>query len=95
MDIRHRGEPITNRLFEFQIYGGAKPVNIKVFIGDRLVLNGDCADPPCHESLTVPEYAVNSMLQIIAKDSLGEEITRSFVIRRDRGSDNQRLMVRG
>jgi len=71
MNIRNDGEPQAGEQFNFQVSGGTRPTHIEVHINQKKVLDKDCADPPCHESIFIPANARGSEVWIIARDTFG------------------------
>ena len=71
MDIRRQGQPQAGEWFNFQVSGGTRPTHIEAYIGRSKVIDKDCPDPPCHESIFIPANARGSELWIIARDTKG------------------------
>jgi hypothetical protein len=53
------------------VFGGTRPTHIEVYIGRKRVVDKECPDPPCHESVFIPANARGSELWIIARDTNG------------------------
>ena len=71
MQIHSVGQPQAGEHFHFQVTGGTRPTHIEVQIDRNKVLDTDCADPPCHESIFIPANARGSTVWIVARDTNG------------------------
>jgi hypothetical protein len=71
MRIAFATEPIAGQDFEFEIHETEGESTIRLYIGDALMLEAACPDPPCHERVYVPFEAGGDTLLIQAQDARG------------------------
>jgi hypothetical protein len=79
MEIETKDQPLAGERFRFSV-SHAPGANILVFVDTLKIFEGDCPDPPCHESVFVPEGTRGSTLRIVAKSTAGKIIEREFNI---------------
>ncbi|HEY0329869.1 MAG TPA: hypothetical protein VGC77_12305 [Rhodopseudomonas sp.] len=79
MEISTLSPPYANRTFRFSITDGTAPIEITVLINGRQIYSIDCPDPPCHETIEIPD-AIGARLTITAKDARGEFVQQEFTI---------------
>jgi hypothetical protein len=68
MRIAFASEPRGGRDFEFEVADAGADAHVQLYIGDNLVMEARCPDPPCHERVFVPLEAVGNMLRVRAQD---------------------------
>ena len=68
MRIAFASAPRGGRDFEFEVHEAGKDAHIWLYIGDNLVMEAQCPDPPCHERIFVPLEAVGNTLLVRAED---------------------------
>lgn len=80
MDIESLSQPYAGERFNFRITGGTRPTRIEVYVGRAKIIDKDCDDPPCHETIAIPPNARGSELWIIARDTEGNVEQRKFQV---------------
>jgi hypothetical protein len=80
MNIRTQGLPYAGEDFWFVVEGGTGKTVIEAYIDDRMLLRVECPDPPCHEMMKIPEDTGGSVFRLMAEDSAGHRIEKSFKI---------------
>jgi hypothetical protein len=91
MRIHYAHGPIAGQDFEFELHETEGEASVRLFIGDRLVLEATCPDPPCHERVLVPLDAGGDTLLIRAED-MREATEHLFAIKaEDEESESQTI----
>jgi hypothetical protein len=85
MRIHFAREPIAGHDFEFELLDTEGEASLQLYIGDVLVLEAKCPDPPCQERVPVPLEAGGDTLLIRVED-LREATEHLFAI----GTEEQR-----
>ncbi len=80
MIIENVGLPVAGKQFDFVIASAVGKTTIELYIDASLILEVDCPDPPCHESIIIPISTRGSMLRIVASDASGNRAKREFTI---------------
>ncbi len=80
MEIKELGLPIPGERFNFHVTGGTRPTHIEAYIGRKQVLDTECADPPCHAMIFIPDEAGGSELWLVARDTFGNVERKKFII---------------
>ncbi|EIG61245.1 hypothetical protein [Bradyrhizobium sp. WSM1253] len=77
--------PVEGRNFRFTILGGIGVTRITVRLSGKVVHDSDCADPPCHEEMRMPQGVGGAELVVIARDSTGKVLERKFIVGKTEG----------
>ena len=72
MQLKYDREPIAGERFNFTASGFAGTAILQTYIGQKLVGESGCDDPPCHEMVLVPKGTRGAILRVVVETSLGE-----------------------
>jgi len=85
------GEPLALHVGHESLQPGSgrrslsvKPLVVRVHIGSQLLFEHRCPDPPCHETLLVPEGTADRKLKVSVTDERGAQWLQRFVVRTPR-----------
>jgi hypothetical protein len=85
MILEYEREPIVGEPFAVTARGFEGTARMRLFIGQRLLAEVECPDPPCHEVVLIPEGTKGRMLRVIATDQEGQEEELELTIRESGG----------
>ena len=68
MRIAFASAPKAGRDFEFDVIETSGEGRVRLYIGDDLMMEAQCPDPPCHERVFVPLGAAGNTLLVRAED---------------------------
>jgi hypothetical protein len=69
MRIAFASAPKAGRDFEFDVIETGDEGRVQLYIGDDLMMETTCPDPPCHERVFVPLEAAGNTLLVRAEDA--------------------------
>jgi hypothetical protein len=95
MNIESLTAPIAGERFKFRVTGGTRPTHIDVYINRQQVLDTECADPPCHEMVFIPQGARGAEIWIVARDTFGNIERRRFEVGESDAGAGGTILVRG
>ena len=81
MTLEYEREPIVGELFAVTARGFLGTARVQLFIGQRLLAEWECPDPPCHEAVLIPLGTEGRILRVIALDRRGREEELELTIR--------------
>ncbi len=80
MRIQCEDRPRAGQQFMFRVTGATGKTRIEAHVDTRRVLETECPDPPCHEMVQIPAQTRDSILRLIAIDSIGNREELEFII---------------
>jgi len=89
MDILSSDTPFANQPFTFSVVDGIAPVSIVVMLGNERFYTTKCPDPPCHETVQIPD-AIGVTLTITATDAVGKFAERMLKVVSPSGTSGAR-----
>lgn len=72
MNITYKGKPVPGQRIEARVSGFKGSAHIQVHVGEALIFEGDCDDPPCHEFIKIPDDSLG-LVRITASGLAGTE----------------------
>jgi hypothetical protein len=72
MQLKYHREPIAGERFSVTASDYAGTAILQIYIGQKLVGERECADPPCHEMVVVPKGTRGTILRVVVETSSGE-----------------------
>jgi hypothetical protein len=85
MILEYDREPIVGEPFRVTARGFAGTARIRLFLGQKVLADVECPDPPCHEVVTIPIGAKGMTLRVVATDQEGQEEEIRLTIRESGG----------
>ena len=73
MKLKYKSAPVAGQTFSVTALDFKGSVGILITVGGVVVAKKECPDPPCHEMLKIAQDAGGKGLQVIARDSDGNE----------------------
>lgn len=80
MEITAKQPPVLGGMFEFIVSGKEKPLRVTVFIGNEILMDEHCPDPPCHETIFLLKEVMGSHVRIVLQDSMSRVLQEYFAI---------------
>lgn len=71
MRIQHTSKPREGSRVRISVVDARGPVQIRFYVGRKLIHSSQCPDPPCHEWIRIPSASAGQPLRIVAVSAAG------------------------